>query len=148
MKHSGRTRQQGLTLIELMVVVAVMAVIAAIAYPLYTNQVQKARRADAKVALESLAMAQERYFTINGEYGDEDDLAAEIARVESRLDRDGTDGPDDYTFAIDNTNVTFTITATATGAQAGDTDCASFTINHAGVKGASDSGDAASDKCW
>ena len=37
-------RQLGLTLVELMVVVAVMAILAAIAYPLYTNQVQKSRR--------------------------------------------------------------------------------------------------------
>ena len=46
-----QTRQRGLTLVELMVVVAVMAIIATIAYPIYTNQVQKSRRADAKVAL-------------------------------------------------------------------------------------------------
>ena len=61
-------RHKGLTLIELMVVVAVLAILSAVAYPLYTNQVQKSRRADAKTALQTIALAQERFFTINGEY--------------------------------------------------------------------------------
>ena len=47
-------RQRGLTLVELMVVVAVMAIVASVAYPLYTAQVQKSRRADAKVALQEI----------------------------------------------------------------------------------------------
>ena len=62
------SKQRGLTLIELLVVVVIMAVIAAVGYPMYTNQVAKTRRADAKVALETLALAQERYYTINGTY--------------------------------------------------------------------------------
>ena len=66
-----QAKQRGLTLIELMVVVAVMAILASVAYPLYTNQTQKSRRADAKIALESIAMAQERVYTINGAYTDD-----------------------------------------------------------------------------
>jgi prepilin-type N-terminal cleavage/methylation domain-containing protein len=62
-----RATQRGLTLIELMIVLAVMAIIAAVGYPLYTNQVQKSRRADAKIALESVAMVEERFYTIYGQ---------------------------------------------------------------------------------
>lgn len=152
MKHTGQRRQQGLTLIELMVVVAVMAVIAAIAYPLYTNQVQKARRADAKVALEALAMVQERYYTVFGAYASttqlndpdgDGDLGDSLIRAPlAKLDRDGDGDPDNYAINFASGGQSFTVTATAQGAQAGDTDCASFTINQAGAKTASD------DKCW
>jgi type IV pilus assembly protein PilE len=152
MKSNSRAGQKGLTLVELMIVVAVMAVIAAVAYPLYTSQTQKARRADAKIALESLAMAQERYFTINGSYasaselddpdGDGSDTDSVIDPIIAKLDRNGDGAPDNYAIAVTNTTVSFTVTATAQGAQAGDTACSSFTINQAGTRAAS------ADKCW
>ena len=138
-----RSRQAGLTLVELMVVVAVMAVIAAIAYPLYTSQTQKARRADAKVALETVALAQERHYTINGSY------AATLGSLQVSADiASGNSNEGYYSVAISQgSNQDFTVTATpkSTGAQASDaTSCASFTINHQGTKTAT--GTAAN--CW
>ncbi|MCP5414315.1 MAG: type IV pilin protein [Chromatiaceae bacterium] len=137
-----QTRQGGLTLVELMVVVAVMAIIATIAYPIYTNQVQKSRRADAKVALETIASAQERFYTINGSYGsaanlddpngDGDDVDSMIDPVLARLDRNNDGSPDNYAISVTNGGQTFTVTATAQGPQAGDSACATFTINQKG----------------
>ena len=138
-------KQAGLTLVELMIVVAVMAIIAAIAYPLYTAQVQKSRRADAKVTLESLAMAQERYYTVFGDYGSLAELDdpdgngnngdSLYGSALANLDRNNDGTPDNYAIAVVATTTTFTVTATAQGAQAGDTGCATFTIDQIGNKG-------------
>jgi len=147
--------QTGLTLVELMVVVAVMAIIATVAYPLYTSQVEKARRAEAKVALESIAMAQERYFTLFGSYasqaqlddpnGDGDTADSMIESALEKLDRDGDGNPDNYAIVINAAADSFDVTATAQGAQADDGDCATFTIDQLGAKDAT--GDAPA-KCW
>jgi len=136
------TKQRGLTLVELMVVVAVMAILATIAYPVYTSQAQKSRRADAKIALESIALAQERYFTINGEY------AATLSSLQVSPDVQGGASDEGY----------YTITLTRTGAdneqysarantssgaqQSGDTGCAQFALTHQGAKTATSAG------CW
>jgi type IV pilus assembly protein PilE len=128
---------RGLTLVELMVVVAVMAIIATIAYPIYTNQVQKSRRADAKAALESIALAQERWYTINSSY------AVTLSSLQISADLQG--GASDsgyYNVALAGGGQTFTATATATGAQSGDSGCATFAVNHLGVKTAT------SANCW
>lgn len=61
-------RIKGFTLIELMIVVVIISIIAAFAFPNYQNSVKKARRGDAKGALEGLAQAMERHFTANNTY--------------------------------------------------------------------------------
>jgi type IV pilus assembly protein PilE len=61
-------RSKGFTLMELMIVVAIVSIIAAVAYPSYQNSVKKARRGDAKGALEGLSQALERHFTANNTY--------------------------------------------------------------------------------
>jgi len=126
-------RQRGLTLVELMIVVAVMAIIATVAYPLYTAQVQKSRRADAKVAVEMVAMAQERFYTINGSY------AAILSTLQVSPEIQGGASTEGY-YTIANPVLSgggqgFTVTATrsASGAQQND-GCVSFAINHAGAK--------------
>jgi len=135
-------RQTGLTLVELMVVVAVMAIIATVAYPLYTAQVQKSRRADAKIALETIGAAQERFFTMNGAYTD--DLA--LLDVSTAIQADSSDkGYYDLSVAVSgagNTQFTATATKSASGAQASDTHCTSFTLSQTGAKGATNS------DCW
>lgn len=60
--HMKKT-QSGITLIELMVVVAIVGILAAIAYPSYQNYVKQTRRSDAQIALTQAANQQERFFT-------------------------------------------------------------------------------------
>ena len=137
-----QAKQRGLTLIELMVVVAVMAILASIAYPLYTNQTQKSRRADAKIALESIAMAEERFYTINGRYA----ATLSSLQVSTEIQGGASDqGYYDISVAYDGgDSQTFVATAEAAsgGSQSGDSACAEFEINQSGEKTATGA------KCW
>ncbi len=59
---------RGITLIELLVVIVIVGILAAIAVPVYTNYMQRARRADAKTALEQLRASQEMFRAEKGSY--------------------------------------------------------------------------------
>jgi type IV pilus assembly protein PilE len=58
----------GITLIELLIVIVIIGVLAAVAIPAYTNYMQRARRADAKTALEQLRASQEMFRAERGSY--------------------------------------------------------------------------------
>jgi type IV pilus assembly protein PilE len=66
MKSTGR--QLGITLIELMVVVAIIAIISAIAYPSYDRYVAKGKRSVAQNALLQVADRQQQFFMDNKRY--------------------------------------------------------------------------------
>lgn len=113
-----KNKLQGMTLIELMIVVAIIGIIGSIAYPLYTDYIREARRADAISQLLTLQMAQEEYRLRNISYAEIADLPVTVSS-------------EFYTFSTSNIAAeTYTVTATATGAQAGDSACASMSLNH------------------
>lgn len=68
MRHVHSRRASGLTLVEVMVVVAVVAVLAAAAWPSHREQLQRARRLDATAALTRLQVAQEQHRLRHGGY--------------------------------------------------------------------------------
>ena len=80
-------RNQGFTLVELMIVVAIVAILAAIAYPSYKEYVRKSRRADAKAVLVEAAQFMERVYTEDFSYA-----SAELppSLKKSPKDGDGT----------------------------------------------------------
>lgn len=63
-----RTKQSGITLIELMIVVAIIGIIAAVGYPSYQEQVRKTKKSDAMAMINKVMQAQERYFINNLTY--------------------------------------------------------------------------------
>lgn len=67
--------EKGITLIELLVVVVIVGILAAIAIPSYTSYMQRARRADAKTALEQLRAGQEMRRAEKGSYSTDLTLA-------------------------------------------------------------------------
>src|SRR5690242_1591664 len=56
-------KQRGVTLMELMTVMVIVGLLAAIAVPAYSSYTLKAKRADAKVELTSLAQKLEQCYT-------------------------------------------------------------------------------------
>lgn len=74
----------GLTLIELMVVLAILGILAAAVYPSYQQVIRKAHRSDAATGLYEIAAAQERFHTEQGEYAtDLTDLGWPSSAVDS-----------------------------------------------------------------
>ncbi|EGQ7797562.1 pilin [Vibrio parahaemolyticus] len=77
MKHSKQKKQQGFTLIELMIVVAVIGVLASIAIPQYQKYVAKSEVASALATMTGVKTNVEAYAVENGEFpdtGKENDL--------------------------------------------------------------------------
>lgn len=126
----------GFTLIELMVTVVIATILFAIAVPSYQNQIRKSRRTEAKTALLDLAGREERYMSTNGSYtGSLANLGWSTTTTSSGY---YTISAPTVTAAIAGTATksatpaTFLLTATATGLQAKDTQCALFTVDQAG----------------
>ena len=129
-------RQHGITLIELMVVVAIVALLGAIALPAYQDYTRKARRADAHTSLMNLRDRQEAYFSNNNTYATDLTLmgypaAANIDSGEGHYTLAAAAGP------TGNIATSFALTATpvAGGPQAKDTDCPTITVDSTGFQG-------------
>ncbi|WP_213875352.1 type IV pilin protein [Pseudomonas sp. dw_358] len=128
-----RTRNQGFTLIELMIVVAIIAIVAAIAYPNYINHVKTTRRAEIVALLTQGAQALERQYSQSGSY--------------ATLTTADPVGNATYTVIAVRTATTFTLTATpvASGIMANDT-CGNFVLTNTGAR--SNTGSTAVATCW
>jgi len=130
-------KQQGFTLMEVMIVVLIIAVLAGIAYASYQNQVIKSRRATAAVCLEQRAQFMERYYTTNMTYVGAPAPAAcdDVANF--------------YTVSFNGAvgARTFQLQAVPQGIQASkDTACATLRLNAQGVRSVTGSDTVAN--CW
>lgn len=131
----------GFTLIEVLIAVAILGIIAAIAIPSYSQYAMKARRAEAVTSLTEIAGEQYRYFSENNSY------ATKLTDLGYSTDNLTTENGN-YTVAVSASSTsTYTVTATAKSAQAGDTSCATLSINSVGVKTVTPSATAVED-CW
>jgi type IV pilus assembly protein PilE len=134
-----RKTNAGVTLMELMMVIAVIGILASIAVPSYREYVVRANRSDAKVSLLSAAGALERCYTRFNTY------AFSATGCTAAF---GTNSPNNhYTItAPTRTDTEFTVLATAVGAQAKDTACGNFTLTNTNTRGVS--GSKTVQECW
>jgi type IV pilus assembly protein PilE len=123
---------RGLTLIELMIVVALIAIMGLIAVPSYQTYVMKARRADARAALTTTAQMLERYSTENQGLGYANANTAGVIPAKSENGHYTLSTSASLTSA--NPVWTYTLEAARSGAQANDP-CGTFTLNERGVRG-------------
>lgn len=134
---------KGFTLIEVMIVAAILAILVAIAVPSYKIFVTKASRTEATSFLLEAAGEQQRFYTENNRYASamtEMGYGSDQIETETGL----------YTVSVTASSPSsFTLTAAplASGSQATDTDCGSFTINSGGLKGIVGGTGTAAD-CW
>jgi type IV pilus assembly protein PilE len=125
-------KQQGVTLIELMITIAIIGLLAAIALPSYTNHIKKTRRKMAAACLQENAQYLERWYTTKMTY---DGASAQACPTEMQAFYDVTVTP---------AGSTFSATAAPKGAQAGE-QCGTLTLDEKGARTASGGTTSA---CW
>lgn len=129
---------RGLTLVELIIVVAIVGVLAILGVPAYRGHVLRSHRLEATAALLAVAAAQERFYVQHNSYS-----PALTAAPPAGLGLQDTTASDFYAIAITHADAdSFSVTATATGEQAADTHCAQFSLTAPGIRSATHA------DCW
>jgi type IV pilus assembly protein PilE len=122
---------RGLTLIEIMVVVALIGILASIALNSYQSSALKSRRYAAQSCLMEQAQHMERYYTsTNNPMTYTGAVLPSSAACRANL-------ASLYTFSLPaaaNSSQTFSVQATATGTQTGDTGCTTLSLNQAATR--------------
>ena len=119
-------KNQGFTLIELMVVVTIIGVISMIAFPQYSEYLERGRRAEVKSYLHQIANVQERFFTINNSYAK---LLTDLnVKSFTGVDEDSSAG----TITMTSDGATWTLTGTF---KKDDKHCTTMTLTNTGVQG-------------
>lgn len=132
--HAYR-RMQGVTLLELMIVVVIVGILAAISYPNYRDFTDRAKRNEAKAILLEIAQNQERFYLQNNTYG----TLAQLGYADPNVTDSGA-----YTVTVgaaDANNFTATANYTQGGNEAGK--CLTFSIDGRGSKTSTPLAD-----CW
>ena len=71
---TSRRGHRGFTLIEIVAVLGVASVLSSLAWPSFQGSLQKARRAEAMLAMAQVQIAQERHYANRGRYGSLEEL--------------------------------------------------------------------------
>ena len=142
--------QRGVTLMELMIVLAIVSIIATFAYPSYTQYVVSTKRTAATSTLLQIADRQQQFFMDNKRYAN--DLTSLGFSANPLFVTDdgspGVAGDADVVYVFGLGNVTATtyiaLAAPLAGQLKRDTDCGALILNQAGARFVT----GAADDCW
>ncbi|WP_454785226.1 type IV pilin protein [Legionella sp. WA2024007413] len=120
--------KMGFSLMELVIALAIIAIIVMISMPSYFNYVMRSRRTEGINTLNSIQLEEEKYRGQNPTYGTLADVWNAVTTTENNY----------YSLsATNNTATGYTLTATAQGAQANDTQngvsCSTLTLTVNGL---------------
>jgi type IV pilus assembly protein PilE len=126
---------RGFTLIELVVVVAIAAILATITLPNYSEYILRSNRSSAQAFISDIASRQSQFFLDRRTY------ATTVAALNMAAPTEVAARYDVAIAVNAGPPLTYTVTATPTGAQAKDR-CGALTIDQAGNK------TAGATRCW
>jgi type IV pilus assembly protein PilE len=138
---TSRRHARGITLLELMIVVAIVGILSAIAYPNYRQHVLRGNRTEAKAAMMQAAQALEKCFTRFGAYNN----ASCVEHTRVNAGRLTETGKYLLSFQAPATATTFTLQAVPQSGQVADTACGTLTIDQANTRSATGSNPT---RCW
>jgi len=144
----GLNRQRGVTLLELMIVVAVVGILSAIATASYRSYLIRTNRSDATSQLLRIQVAEEKYFLQNNAYVTDNATMAALTTATPPGLGISTPSPGGY-YALSvasrlGGNTSYVATATAIGSQLSDSaTCQTFSIDDQGGRSPADS-----TGCW
>ena len=141
-------RGRGFTLVEMLVALVVVSILLSIVVPSYRGYVMRARRTEATTALTAARAAQEKFFVQYGRY------AAALAPAPPDglgVTASTATGLYGLSLRITEGGAGFRLSATLRPGtpQSDDARCASFTVDHNGLRGArSAAEDDTTGECW
>ncbi len=127
-----RKSMQGVTLMELMIVVVIIGILTAVAYPNYRQYAARAKRTEARAALLQIATNQERFYLQNNTYTEN------LTQLGFPITPVFTTDTGSYQVRVDAGSAdanNFTATATYQNADTESGKCLTFTIDARGAKG-------------
>lgn len=135
-------KEWGITLLELMIVVAIIGILAGVALPAYQDYTKRGNRSEGRAYLLNAAALLERYYSDNNVYA----TAANTMPTSVATAAGATSETGKYTgsMTVASPYQTYTLTATQ---NFNDTDCGNLTLTQAGVKGRTGSAMSVED-CW
>jgi len=139
MKRRIRTREAGVTLIELLTVICIIGILAAFSYPMFAEQAAKVRRAQARALMYEVLQHEEKFFTENNTY------TVDVTQLGYANPLETTESTHGVTLAVGPTgNLTTSVSITGTAIVA-DAKCATLTLTSANGQSGTGSQPAV---CW
>lgn len=146
-KAAPSLRLRGFTLVELMIVIAIIGILGAVAYPSYTSNVARGRRADAQKALLEASQFMQRYYTANNTYTDSNGKPPALPGTLTTTKQSSGNTVYDLTVtAADQLGYTIKATPNSAGLMARD-ECGTFVLESSGRRSLEGSSKTAGE-CW